>query len=302
MLMRAGVPRLGHNSLPPALPVEYSRNLIKISSARVQVRPGVSSLGLAAHPRSASMNKSELNIMIANGGGSSSSNNGHHGVTLRSVSGSPTHSSHIPVAKATVKLQERIAGLRSVGGLQASVHSAGNGGAPAGKSMSVAAQRAAFERLDAASNNSTQQQPPPTSPAKLARAHSSGGGSHFGSSQSVCEVPPSGCRSPRLNRSNSFQDASKWKSKYEEAEKRRKMLLQKSEAGELLSSFIASFGIIVLWLFKFYCLLLYTLTSTVTGNSCLTHSSCDKYLPHKFSLFSSICRSSILYYYYTLES
>lgn len=33
----------------------------------------------------------------------------------------------------------------------------------------------------------------------------------------------------KLNRSNSLE--SKWKSKYEESEKRRKLLLQKSEAG-----------------------------------------------------------------------
>lgn len=33
----------------------------------------------------------------------------------------------------------------------------------------------------------------------------------------------------KLNRSNSLE--SKWKNKYEESEKRRKLLLQKSEAG-----------------------------------------------------------------------
>ncbi|OXU17073.1 hypothetical protein TSAR_014828, partial [Trichomalopsis sarcophagae] len=54
--------------------------------------------------------------------------------------------------------------------------------------------------------------------------------SQYGSSQNLGPASPAACRSPRLDRSNSFQEAGRWKAKFEEAEKKRKMLLQKSEA------------------------------------------------------------------------
>lgn len=96
--------------------------------------------------------------------------------------------------------------------------------------MSVAAQRAAFERLDASAAA------PPASPVKLARASSgsgSAGSSQYGSSQNLEPASAASCRTPsRLDRSNSFHEAGRWKGKFEEAEKKRKMLLQKSEAGE----------------------------------------------------------------------
>ncbi|XP_016842663.1 shootin-1 isoform X2 [Nasonia vitripennis] len=167
------------------------------------------------------MNKTELNIMLSNGNSSAL-----HGVTLRSTgtclhhvgpNQSSLHSSHIPLPKSSPSkgLQERIAGL------QQQQQQSG------GKSMSVAAQRAAFERLDASAAA------PPASPVKLARASSGSGSaasSQYGSSQNLGPASPAACRSPRLDRSNSFQEAGRWKGKFEEAEKKRKMLLQKSEA------------------------------------------------------------------------
>lgn len=177
------------------------------------------------------MNRSELNVFL----------NGNHHPGLRSTASTPPPSSpsHIPVPRScSAKLQERIAGLRN-----------GNNSpncSPGGvKSMSVAAQRAAFERLDAAaaSSSPTASSPSPTGIKVPSGRHSAGNSQFYVASYQDQNNPPSNAppKSPKtLSRSNSFQEASRWRAKYEDAEKRRKMLLQKSESGELYRDYVTN--------------------------------------------------------------
>ncbi|XP_058797986.1 shootin-1-like isoform X2 [Phymastichus coffea] len=169
------------------------------------------------------MNKSELNIML-NGNGSANNNQQlYPGVILRSTVAQQRDHSHIPVPRSgsavnciPSKFHPNVIGHAAL--RPSTSHQHQHQHPPVGKSMSVAAQRAAFEKLDAAAVASS------SSPVKLVRASST-------NSNSQTEIPsPVTCRSPRLDRSNSFQEASRWKAKFEEAEKRRKMLLQKSES------------------------------------------------------------------------
>lgn len=97
----------------------------------------------------------------------------------------------------------------------------------------MAAQRASFEKLEASvvqlrSRNNNQLS---TSSIEVRKSEEKA-------------TPMSGCKMNdvvRLNRSNSFLE-SKWKSKYEDSEKRRKHLLQKSEIGKLLIRSVKEHG------------------------------------------------------------
>lgn len=151
------------------------------------------------------MNKTELNIILST-------------ETAR-TSPSVIHS-HIPVPRISnaIKAQERCPPPR-----RGSFEKLSRG-------VSVAAQRASFEKLDASvqhqrsrNNNlscssietrcsDTEKLCPPTTTITNCKQNET-------SSVGVA----------RLNRSNSLD--TKWKSKYEDSEKRRKLLLQKSEAG-----------------------------------------------------------------------
>ncbi|XP_015597235.1 shootin-1 [Cephus cinctus] len=137
------------------------------------------------------MNKTEISIMLGTEPPKTPPNANH---------------SLIPVPKInSAKLQERCPPKRRES-LERST-----------RSISVTAQRASFERVD--------------SPVYTAKSRSN-------STSSNHEVRSMDDRltnvkrmdaSQKLNRSNSFME-SKWKSKYEDSEKRRKLLLQKSEA------------------------------------------------------------------------
>ena len=120
--------------------------------------------------------------------------------------------SHIPVPRisATIKAQERCPPKR-----RGSFEKLGRG------TGNVAAQRASFEKLEASvaqlrSRNNNQLS---TSSIEMRKSEEK-------TPVNVCKMNDVA----RLNRSNSFLE-SKWKSKYEDSEKRRKHLLQKSEAG-----------------------------------------------------------------------
>lgn len=197
------------------------------------------------------MNKSELKIVLSSMEtsqsripSSSSSNNSNH--------------SHIPVPKipSLVKLQDNRL-------LHQSQHNNNNNQQPqqqnglakrpgesvVGRRISVAAQRASFERLQDAVNNSPSRVNKPQgfvavnnnagseSPAVQLR-------SNYNSENRLPSSPFSSATSPsspikrnshetsKLNRSNSSLSAdSRWKTKYEESERVRKTLIQKSEAG-----------------------------------------------------------------------
>ncbi|XP_011165562.1 shootin-1 [Solenopsis invicta] len=120
--------------------------------------------------------------------------------------------SHIPVPKipTAFKAQERCPPKR-----RGSFEKLGRG------TGNVAAQRASFEKLEASvvqlrSRNNNQLS---TSSIEMRRSEEK-------------TIPMSGCKTNdvvNLNRSNSFLET-KWKNKYEDSEKRRKHLLQKSEA------------------------------------------------------------------------
>lgn len=121
--------------------------------------------------------------------------------------------SHIPVPRipSAIKAQERCPPPR-----RGSFEKLTRG-------VSVAAQRASFEKLDASvqlrprnNNLSASSIEMRNSEEKLA-------------SSSIVNSKTSEHGGFRLNRSNSLEG--KWKSKYEESEKRRKLLLQKTEAG-----------------------------------------------------------------------
>ena len=157
------------------------------------------------------MNRSELNVVLAN--------NGH----AANVRGNSTSSggSQIPVPRfgsCSSKLQERINSLRPASAQQ---HQTDTGSE---KPPSVAAQRAAFERLDSRASQ-----------GNLARASV---GRELGSSPQLHQV--SDCRGSRHDLSGSPQEA-RWRCKFEEAEKRRKALLHKSEAGKFLRDSVLLF-------------------------------------------------------------
>ncbi|XP_014203365.1 shootin-1 isoform X2 [Copidosoma floridanum] len=103
------------------------------------------------------------------------------------------------------------------------------------KSMSVAAQRAAFERLDAQASQQSQPSHTPVkvigsyqrSPSGTSTPNGIGYCSQRSDSGSTSSVNCTGW-APKSN--DSLQEAARWRSKFDEAEKRRKMLLQKSEA------------------------------------------------------------------------
>ncbi|XP_071554176.1 uncharacterized protein [Temnothorax nylanderi] len=144
------------------------------------------------------MNKTEFNIVLSTEPPRTSPNVIH---------------SHIPVPRisAAIKAQERCPPKRR-GSFEKLSRGTGN----------VAAQRASFEKLEASvvqlrSRNNNQLS---SSSIEMRKSEEK-------------TTPVSGlCKTndvARLNRSNSFLE-SKWKSKYEDSEKRRKHLLQKSEA------------------------------------------------------------------------
>lgn len=144
------------------------------------------------------MNKTEFNIVLSTEPPRTSPNVIH---------------SHIPVPRisAAIKAQERCPPKRR-GSFEKLGHGTGN----------VAAQRASFEKLEASvvqlrSRNNNQLS---TSSIEVRKSEE--------------KTPVSGYKMSdvvrTLNRSNSFLE-SKWKNKYEDSEKRRKHLLQKSEAG-----------------------------------------------------------------------
>ncbi|XP_012063499.1 PREDICTED: shootin-1-like [Atta cephalotes] len=142
------------------------------------------------------MNKTEFNIVLSTEPPRTSPNVIH---------------SHIPVPRisATIKAQERCPPKR-----RGSFEKLGRG------TGNVAAQRASFEKLEASvaqlrSRNNNQLL---TSSIEMRKSEEK-------TPVNVCKMNDVA----RLNRSNSFLE-SKWKSKYEDSEKRRKHLLQKSEA------------------------------------------------------------------------
>lgn len=144
------------------------------------------------------MNKTEFNIVLSTEPPRTSPNVIH---------------SHIPVPRisAAIKAQERCPPKR-----RGSFEKLGRG------TGNVAAQRASFEKLEASvvqlrSRNNNQLS---TSGIEMRKSEEK-------------TTPVTGYKMneiARLNRSNSFLE-SKWKSKYEDSEKRRKHLLQKSETG-----------------------------------------------------------------------
>ncbi|XP_060822026.1 shootin-1 [Bombus pascuorum] len=147
------------------------------------------------------MNKTELNIVL----------NSEPARTSSSV----IHS-HIPVPRISnaIKAQERCPPSRR-GSFEKLSH----------RGVSVAAQRASFEKLDA----SVQQQR-----SRNNNLSSSSIEMRNSETEKLAFHATTNCKTnelvgvAKLNRSNSLE--SKWKSKYEESEKRRKLLLQKSEA------------------------------------------------------------------------
>ncbi|KZC10981.1 PREDICTED: shootin-1 [Dufourea novaeangliae] len=149
------------------------------------------------------MNKTELKIVLNTEPPRTSSNMIH---------------SHIPVPRITnaVKAQERCPPPR-----RGSFEKLSRG-------VSVAAQRASFERLDASVQLRPRNNNLSASSIEVRSTEEKLGTPPFcvNWKTNTNNEPTSGVA--RLNRSNSLE--SKWKSKYEESEKRRKLLLQKSEA------------------------------------------------------------------------
>ncbi|CAL7946329.1 unnamed protein product [Xylocopa violacea] len=95
------------------------------------------------------------------------------------------------------------------------------------RGVSVAAQRASFEKLDASVQQQRSRNNNLSSSSIEMRNHETEKHAHQTVAVANCKTnEPAGVA--KLNRSNSLE--SKWKSKYEESEKRRKLLLQKSEA------------------------------------------------------------------------
>ncbi|XP_050481244.1 shootin-1 [Bombus huntii] len=147
------------------------------------------------------MNKTELNIVL--------------NTEPARTSSSVIHS-HIPVPRISnaIKAQERCPPSRR-GSFEKLSH----------RGVSVAAQRASFEKLDA----SVQQQR-----SRNNNLSSSSIEMRNSETEKLAFHTTTNCKTnelvgvAKLNRSNSLE--SKWKSKYEESEKRRKLLLQKSEA------------------------------------------------------------------------
>ncbi|XP_012241634.1 shootin-1 [Bombus impatiens] len=147
------------------------------------------------------MNKTELNIVL--------------NTEPARTSSSVIHS-HIPVPRISnaIKAQERCPPSRR-GSFEKLSH----------RGVSVAAQRASFEKLDA----SVQQQR-----SRNNNLSSSSIEMRNSETEKLAFHATTNCKTnelvgvAKLNRSNSLE--SKWKSKYEESEKRRKLLLQKSEA------------------------------------------------------------------------
>ncbi|XP_066580897.1 shootin-1-like isoform X1 [Prorops nasuta] len=169
------------------------------------------------------MNKTELNIFLSSEPGRASQNAVH---------------SHIPVPRISNggKAQERHPPKRR-GSFE-----------KLGRTTSVAAQRASFEKLDAASSfsnsnsnfisNSTSNlainQANPYAGVQLRSTRTNNPIFQSVELRNHEEKAGSNCsfkrnEVPRLNRTDSFSE-NKWKSKYEESEKRRKLLLQKNEA------------------------------------------------------------------------
>ncbi|KYN05335.1 PREDICTED: shootin-1-like [Cyphomyrmex costatus] len=143
------------------------------------------------------MNKTEFNIVLSTEPSRTSPNVIH---------------SHIPVPRisATIKAQERCPPKRG-GSFEKLGRGTGN----------VAAQRASFEKLEASvaqlrSRNNNQLS---TSTIEIRKSEEKMTPMNVSKTNDVV----------RLNRSNSILE-SKWKGKYEDSEKRRKHLLQKSEA------------------------------------------------------------------------
>lgn len=150
----------------------------------------------SAFTSTAAMNKTEFNIVLS--------------TEPPRTTPSVIHS-HIPVPRvsAAIKAQERCPPKR-----RGSFERLGRG--------SVAAQRASFEKLEASvvqlrSRNNNQLS---TSSIEMRDSEEK-------------TTPVSNYKTSdvfKLNRDNSFIET-KWKNKYDESEKRRKLLLQKSEAG-----------------------------------------------------------------------
>lgn len=144
------------------------------------------------------MNKTEVKIVLSAEPGRASSSVIH---------------SHIPVPRipSAIKAQERCSPPR-----RGSFEKLSRG-------VSVAAQKASFEKLDA----SVVQLRPRNNNLSASSIEMRNTGEER---QPVANWKTNELASlTKLNRSNSLE--SKWKSKYEESEKRRKLLLQKNEAG-----------------------------------------------------------------------
>lgn len=146
------------------------------------------------------MNKTELNIVLS--------------AEPARTSSSVIHS-HIPVPRISnaIKAQERCPPSR-----RGSFEKLSRG-------VSVAAQRASFEKLDA----SVQQQRWRNNNLSSSSIEMRNSTEKLSSQAGVNSKTNEPVGAVKLNRSNSLE--SKWKNKYEESEKRRKLLLQKSEAG-----------------------------------------------------------------------
>lgn len=91
------------------------------------------------------------------------------------------------------------------------------------RGVSVAAQRASFEKLDASVQLRSRNNNLSTSSIEV-RNHE-----EKLANPTINNYKTNDHGIARLNRSNSIEN--KWKSKYEESEKRRKLMLQKSESG-----------------------------------------------------------------------
>ncbi|KAG6797254.1 shootin-1 isoform X1 [Apis mellifera caucasica] len=145
------------------------------------------------------MNKTELNIVLS----------GEQARTSSSV----IHS-HIPVPRISnaIKAQERCPPSR-----RGSFEKLSRG-------VSVAAQRASFEKLDA----SVQQQRWRNNNLSSSSIEMRNSAEKLSSQAGVNSKTNETVGAVKLSRSNSLE--SKWRNKYEESEKRRKLLLQKSEA------------------------------------------------------------------------
>ncbi|XP_031368948.1 shootin-1 [Apis laboriosa] len=145
------------------------------------------------------MNKTELNIVLS--------------AEPARTSSSVIHS-HIPVPRISnaIKAQERCPPSR-----RGSFEKLSRG-------VSVAAQRASFEKLDA----SVQQQRWRNNNLSSSSIEMRNSAEKLSSQTGVNSKTNEMVGVVKLNRSNSLE--SKWKNKYEESEKRRKLLLQKSEA------------------------------------------------------------------------